>query len=624
MKKEGRKHARSLRPRNPPAQRASYAAASYRQPPPQIGVAPPPVMHMPPPANLTNTTTTVPLPQVNLTATVNNVPAAVNVVVNEVPPEEPAHHMEVEEEKQHTEPTLSERMIALRENGVGFDVEFHVGPAQNSKILRAHRAVLAAGSKAFEKTFFELEQGIPPAKKRKLAAGDNAHLLVLEYPDVNPISFAAIIDFLYSDFEPESINVDDSVVLDTLYAARKFEVPQLENACIMLLGDIAPAVAVALLEQAKKHCSDELMRKCFDVIDSETDGALSSDSITKLNRETLKTIVERSELTPSDEIMIFRAVCAWADAECIRKGIEAATPQQKREILGDIFNAVRFPTMSVDEFGEVANSGMLTDQEIGILFRYLSSTVRPSLSLPFLTAERRCLGRSKHIVKRFLTLSKNPCKKMRSSIWFIVNREILVTALGVYGVIHANEANSEATEWETSVDIELACSEGNQNVKEHATVTLKAAYGDVRPLLARFKKPVLVVPNVPHRATLQFKEELETYAGANGAEDVRVHIGPGGSGAQESVSGGGDDSIASMADPATVVHFAFHNDDPNGIRRGMTRGPAVFTSAIGGFYNRPSYRPMPYISEGCLYEGQIPEIHFLAPALPKQEAIAAE
>uniref|UniRef100_A0A914R7R4 Uncharacterized protein n=1 Tax=Parascaris equorum TaxID=6256 RepID=A0A914R7R4_PAREQ len=92
-------------------------------------------MHMPPPANLTNTTTAVPLPQVNLIATVNNVAPAVNVVVSEVPPEEPAHHMEVEEEKHHTEPTLSERMIALRENGIGFDVEFHVGSVQNSKVI---------------------------------------------------------------------------------------------------------------------------------------------------------------------------------------------------------------------------------------------------------------------------------------------------------------------------------------------------------------------------------------------------------------------------------------------------------------------------------------------------------
>lgn len=35
------------------------------------------------------------------------------------------------------------------------------------QVIRAHRAVLAAGSKAFEKIFYELEQGIPPAKKRK-------------------------------------------------------------------------------------------------------------------------------------------------------------------------------------------------------------------------------------------------------------------------------------------------------------------------------------------------------------------------------------------------------------------------------------------------------------------------
>lgn len=36
-------------------------------------------------------------------------------------------------------------------------------------------------------------------------------------------------------------------------------------------------------------------------------------------------------------------------------------------------------------------------------------------------------------------------------------------------------------------------------------VTLNGVYGDVRPLLARFKKPVLITPNVPHRATIQFR-----------------------------------------------------------------------------------------------------------------------
>ncbi|VDK26470.1 unnamed protein product [Anisakis simplex] len=63
---------------------------------------------------------------------------------------------------------------------------------------------------------------------------------------------------------------------------------------------------------------------------------------------------------------------------------------------------------------------MLTDGEIGLLFRYISSTVHPKLDLPFSQVERRCLGRSKQVVKRYLTLSKNPCKKTRSSIWWVI------------------------------------------------------------------------------------------------------------------------------------------------------------------------------------------------------------
>lgn len=39
--------------------------------------------------------------------------------------------------------------------------------------------------------------------------------------------------------------------------------------------------------------------------------------------------------------------------------------------------------------------------------------------------------------------------------------------------------------------------------------------------------------------------------------------------------------ITPAVDQSSVAVFAFHNDDPNGIRRGMTRGPAVYTDAIG-------------------------------------------
>ncbi|VDN31704.1 unnamed protein product [Gongylonema pulchrum] len=175
-------------------------------------------------------------------------------------------------------------------------------------------------------------------------------------------------------------------------------------------------------------------------------------TLAEINVETLKKIVARSDLSPSGELSVFKAVYNWAEAECKRRKMEP-TPQNRRLVMGDVFNEIRFPTMTVEELGETASSGVLSDAEIGILFRYVTSTVHTGIDLPFPTHERRILSRSRYVVRRFMNLNKNICKKQRSTIWFIVNREILVTALGIYGLVQ-NEANAEGSEWETTVDIE--------------------------------------------------------------------------------------------------------------------------------------------------------------------------
>lgn len=53
---------------------------------------------------------------------------------------------------------------------------------------------------------------------------------------------------------------------------------------------------------------------------------------------------------------------------------------------------------------------------------------------------------------RSLKYFKNACFIKNSR--FIVNREILVTALGIYGLVQ-NETNAEGSEWETTVDVEV-------------------------------------------------------------------------------------------------------------------------------------------------------------------------
>ncbi len=63
----------------------------------------------------------------------------------------------------------------------------------------------------------------------------------------------------------------------------------------------------------------------------------------------------------------------------------------KRTVLGDILYEIRFPTMTLEEFGEnVANCGALTDTEARYLFTLYSKT-KPSLVFPF--KEKRRMGR---------------------------------------------------------------------------------------------------------------------------------------------------------------------------------------------------------------------------------------
>uniref|UniRef100_A0A0R3S4L4 BTB domain-containing protein n=1 Tax=Elaeophora elaphi TaxID=1147741 RepID=A0A0R3S4L4_9BILA len=505
--------------------------------------------------------------------------------------EEASKKMEVETIKEviRKEPGLAERVTSLKIDGIGFDVDFVIGSSLNTTHFEAHRIVMAAGSKIFERMLFSEPESSSPIIKKRKGPDLNCPVVSIHFPDVDPVAFQAIIDYIYSDFDETAIKIAESAVLNTLYAAKKFEIAALEKHCVDLLGELTPSLAVALLEQAVSFGSEELLDRCHQVIDERSDEALSSDSLTNIGIETLKKLVKRSELSPSGELSVFKAVYNWAEAECKRRGIDE-TSENKRLVIGDVLNDVRFPTMTVEELGEAANSGLLSDLEIGVLFRYVTSTVHVGIDLPYPTHDKvLCRGLSR----------------------FIVNREILVTALGIYGLVQ-NETNAEGSEWETTVDVEVAAS-GQTKAIDFATVTLKGTYGDGRAFIAHFKKPARVLANVPYRATVIFKEEVETFAGGNGQEDILVYVGSGGA-VEQNCTG-----TTPAVDQSSVAAFAFHNDDPNGIRRGMTRGPAVYTDAIGGFYNRPINNVAPIYSEGCLYEGQIPEIHFMAPMEVKKE-----
>ncbi|VDK46908.1 unnamed protein product [Anisakis simplex] len=466
---------------------------------------------------------------------------------------------------------LTKRLSQLREEGVGCDVEFVVGTER--EIIRAHRLVLGSGSKVFATMFYgkmsEIDQQEPDMKPELGRS-------VVEVPDVTPGAFTALVNFLYTDLNTDDVKLDDDTVMHTLYAAKKYDVRTLVVACVRyLMSCLNASNAVCLLAQARFFDEPFLMKRCLQMIDTNTDEALASPGLRDIDRETLSMILERSELDPSSELIIFRAAQSWSEAECERQHLDV-TPHNQRTVLGPVLSLIRFPLMTVVQFGGAASSALLTCEEIAEVFLHLTVIPRPPVSYP---TSLRCNGRSKHIVKRFPNVSGKRCNKRENRFCFTADRDILVTGYGIYGFVPMTKPHisfmdpTVALEWQAQVEIQVLnayqnyanlgisrsflggfssinrtngqididwadiclspCLDSRETTTAPATnttyaetVLLKGIMGDVKPLIANFSKPIQVPANTNYIAGMKFLSDatVQTYGGKDGVEYATVQL----------------------------------------------------------------------------------------------------
>lgn len=424
---------------------------------------------------------------------------------------------------------LAQRLTQFRNEGIGCDVEFIVGSER--KHISAHRLVLGSGSKVFAAMFYgkmtEMESD------QESASCDGR--AVIEVPDVTPQAFTTLINFLYTDLSIGSVKLDDDIVMHTLYAAKKYDIRTLVLACVRyLMSCLTASNAVCLLAQARFFDEPFLMKRCFDVIDANTDEALASPGLRDIDRDTLMAILERSQLDPSNELVIFKAAQEWSEAECERQRLEI-TSENQRHVLGPALSLIRFPLMTVHEFGAAASSSLLTCEEIAQVFLHLTVIPRPPVSYP---TGLRCNGRSKHVVQRFPCLSGKRCNKRENKFCFTVDRDILISGFGVYGFVPVTKPHisfmdpTVALDWQAQVEIQLVPSserEGSTNSNCSSateTVLLKGVMGDTKPLVANFSRPVPIPVDATYIAGMKFLSDatVQTYGGKEGVESATVQL----------------------------------------------------------------------------------------------------
>ena len=339
--------------------------------------------------------------------------------------------MAAEDNWQTKLPTLVERTAFIFNSKILSDVKFvvpvSIGESESKKVIPAHKFVLAISSPVFFAMFYG-----------RIAETKDS----IELPDCEYESLLELFRFLYTD----QVNLSGSNVMQVLYLANKYMVPSLGEKCTEYLRDNLKASNVfCILPHAQKFEDKDLEDRCWEVIDEQTEEAVTSDEFMSVERSVVESVVKREVLNVT-EVELFKAVDRWATKECERRGM-TSHGETKRRILGEeIVKGIRFPLIPQKDFASVVyDSRILNYEELGNMIKYYNGI--STTPLPFLQASR--MDSTMHRCYRFQTFN-SPGERW----WYSGNTDCVILTVKkpvkLYGVQHFG---SESGEYTVTTDI---------------------------------------------------------------------------------------------------------------------------------------------------------------------------
>jgi len=308
----------------------------------------------------------------------------------------------------------------------------------------------------------------------------------------------------------DEANLSGSNVMQVLYLANKYMVPSLAEKCNEYLRhNLEVSNVFCILSHAQTFEDKDLEDRCWEVIEKQTEEAVTSVEFVTLERSLLESVVKRGRLAVN-EVDLFKAIDRWAAKECERQG---KTPggDVKRRILGEeIIKEIRFPLMSLQEFAYVVcDSYILSFQEVIDMVKHysnVSSRPLPYKQTPRLAYIHRC-SRFKHIVSPGgWNYSSWPDR-----IHFTVNKPVMLHGVQHFG--SSGGAYTVSTEVKDSTDDSILVKQSGTYLSEKADTDSYYAF-DVK-----FDRPVYLVKNKEYELVSLIKGPPSLY-GEKGEKTV--------------------------------------------------------------------------------------------------------
>ncbi|KAL5011635.1 hypothetical protein ScPMuIL_010186 [Solemya velum] len=343
--------------------------------------------------------------------------------------------------------TLSECIQLMLEHEIACDVTFLLGETKQE--VRAHKFILISRSPVFSAMFCG-----PMAETQEQ----------ITMPDIAPEVFKILLRYMYSD-QVRLVNPHN--VMETLYAAKKYSVAGLIEACKEFCSDnIGVDNACVLLDHADKLDERELFQTCRIFISKNGEKCLQSDTFCKMSRHCVEKVIEADDLSAC-ELSVWEALIRWAEAECERQGM-AITDVNIRQAMGEMIYTIRLRGISPDDFAKlVTTKNVFTSKEVADIFLFYHHAVEMPKVGNFCTKDGR-IAAEYNIMRcvRLVCTGDNTGYKGYSgipdAISFTVSAPVVLRGIMLYGC--------KVSRSQYQIKIDVTDASGNNLLSDDRTV----------------------------------------------------------------------------------------------------------------------------------------------------------